>query len=345
VDGDTISRHDLANLVAELEPAILDSGASYFEATTGLAFKHFARCGVDIGVIEVGMGGRLDSTNVLDPVLSCITSIDFDHVGYLGKTLYRIAGEKAGIIKPGVPVVCGRLGRRASAAVREIAAAKESPVFEVGRHASFRPIHMDLDGSTFEYAGLAGAEVVEIEAPGLHHMANAATAKLAVEVLRDGGMAISDEAVRTGLRQARWPGRLQILRRKPLVICDAAHNVSGTKLLVKSLKALGLSETVTVFAVLRDKDYHRMLTLLSGCSGRFIFTKPDSKRALPLVRLKAAAGEIGLKFKASASVPTALGLARSECGKQKTMLICGSLYALGEAMEAFDYRPYRVKVC
>jgi dihydrofolate synthase/folylpolyglutamate synthase len=345
VNGNVISRGDLAGLVEELEAPILDTGASYFEATTVLAFEYFARKAVEVGVIEVGMGGRLDSTNVLNPALSCITSIDFDHVKYLGRTLAGIAGEKAGIIKPGVPVVCGGLSRRASAAIRAIAASNRSRVFEVGRDASFKPLRMDMRGSTFEYTGPAGTRPVELEAPGLHHMANAATALLAVDVLRGRGFDISDKAVGAGLREAKWPGRFQVLRRRPPVICDAAHNVSGTRILVRSLKALGVADTVTVFGVLRDKDYGRMLSLLSGCSERFILTKPDSKRALPLVRLKASARELGLDFRATASVERAVKIARGICGTSKPMLICGSLYALGEAMEALDYRPYRVRVC
>ncbi len=345
VDGNSISRSDLAGLVAELKAPILETGASYFEATTVLAFEHFARKAVDVGVIEVGMGGRLDSTNVVNPALSCITSIDFDHVKYLGRTLARIASEKAGIIKPGVPVVCGRLSGRASAAIRSIAASRKSRVFEMGKHAFFKPIRMGLDGSTFEYAGPEGARLVDLEAPGLHHVTNAATALLAVDILRGRGFDISDEAVGLGLRRAKWPGRFQVLRRRPLVICDAAHNVSGTRIMARSLKALGVADMVTVFAVLRDKDFSGMLSLLSGCSERFVLTKPNSERALPLVKLKAAARKLGLGFRATASVGKAVTMARDTCGTGKPMLICGSLYALGEAMEALDYKPYRVSVC
>ena len=345
VNGNVIPRGDLAGLVAELEAPILDTEASYFEATTVLAFEYFARKAVEVGVIEVGMGGRLDSTNVLNPLLSCITSIDFDHVKYLGRTRTRIAGEKAGIIKPGVPVVCGDLPGRAAAVVRSIAASRRSRVFEVGRDAFFKPLRMDMRGSTFEYAGPAGTRLMELEAPGFHHMANAATALLAVDVLRGRGFDISDEAVGVGLKEATWPGRFQVLRRRPPVICDAAHNVSGTRILVRSLKTLGVADTVTVFGVLKDKDYSRMLSLLSGCSERFILTKPDSKRALPLVRLKASARELGLDFRATASVEKAVKIARGICGTSRPMLICGSLYALGEAMEALGYRPYRVRVC
>jgi dihydrofolate synthase/folylpolyglutamate synthase len=345
VNGEVIGRGELSRLVEEIKGPIVDTGASYFEATTALAFEHFLRRHVDVGVIEVGMGGRLDSTNVLRPALSCITSIDFDHVKYLGRTLGVIAREKAGIIKPGIPVVCGRLSSRASSAIREIAASRRSRVLEVGKDASFRPLEMDIRGSTFEYSGLGGRRAFGIESAGLHHIANAATAILAVEVLRERGFSISDEDLRIGLRRALWPGRFHVLRRRPLVICDAAHNVSGTRMLVKSLRNLNLNENVTVFGVLRDKDYRRMLALLAGCSESFVLTKPESPRALPLARLRAAARELGLRFKATGSVARAVEIARARCGVNRTMLISGSLYALGEAMVALGYKPHRTRVC
>jgi dihydrofolate synthase/folylpolyglutamate synthase len=345
VNGDPISRPDLAGLVAALKGPILESHASYFEATTALAFGHFAREGVEVGVVEVGMGGRLDSTNVLTPTLSCITSIDFDHVKYLGRTLARIAGEKAGIIKPGVPVVCGRLPGRASAVIRSAAASRKSLVFEVGKDASFRVLRMDINGSTLEYSGLTGTRPFQVEAAGLHHVANAATALLAVDVLKQRGLDIGQPAVEAGLRHAVWPGRFQILRRRPMVICDAAHNVSGTRLLARSLEALGIADVVTVFGVLRDKDFTSMLSMLSRHSDRFVLTKPDSPRALPLAKLKAAARGQGLRFDATASVARAVRIAIDIGRAGRPVLVCGSLYALGEAMKALNYRPYRVRVC
>jgi len=344
VNGAAVSRGDVAGLVSDLEGPVLETGASYFEATTALAFEHFARKGIEVGVIEVGMGGRLDSTNVLSPVVSCITSIDFDHTKYLGRTLARIAGEKAGIIKQGIPVLCGRLSRRASDAIRSVAADRKSRVFEMGKDASFHILRMDMDGSSFEYTGPGGTRLLEVKAPGLGHVTNAATALLAVDVMRLQGFKIDEQAVGAGLRRAVWPGRFQVVRRRPLVILDAAHNVSGTRLLVKSLKALGLTDLVIVFGVLRDKDYSAMLSLLSSRSERLVFTKPDSKRALPLAELKKAARGLGLHFDATASVAKAVRTALDIAGTGRPVLICGSLYSLGEAMQALGYKPYRVRV-
>jgi dihydrofolate synthase/folylpolyglutamate synthase len=204
---------------------------------------------------------------------------------------------------------------------------------------------MSINGSAFAYKGLSGERRIEIGAPGMHHIANAATAMLAVEVLRDRGFRIDEGALHTGFSKARWPGRLQVLKRRPLIICDAAHNVSGTRSLVKSLAALGLTRNVTVFGVLRDKDYRRMLDLLARCSDRFVLTSPESDRALPVERLEAAAREKGLAFSSAERVGRAVRMAEPVAEEGRSMLICGSLYALGEAMGAIGYKPYRAGVC
>jgi dihydrofolate synthase/folylpolyglutamate synthase len=345
VNGVTISRADLAGLVSDLREPIMDIGVSYFEATTVLAFEHFRRQGAAIAAIEVGMGGRLDSTNVITPLASVITSIDFDHTTYLGRTIPKIAGEKAGIIKPGVPVVCGVLRKQASDTIGRIAEGRCSSVFQMGRQASYRPIRMSLDGSTFEYRGLGPRRLLRIRAAGLHQVANAALAVLVAEVLAKSGYRIEDQAIEAGLAHAFWPGRLQVLRKRPLVICDAAHNISGVRLLGRSLKAIGFRGDVAVFGVLRDKDYDKMLALLSGYTDRFVLTKPNSPRALSLARLKVAARDNGIRFKAFGRVDRALEHALDRSGRNGNLLVCGSLYAIGEAMQFFGFKPYLAELC
>jgi dihydrofolate synthase/folylpolyglutamate synthase len=344
-NGLSISRADLAALVSDLAQPITRIGASYFEATTAVAFEYFRRQGVEAAAVEVGMGGRLDSTNVVTPLLSCITSIDLDHVNYLGWTISKIAREKAGIIKPGVPVVCGALSGRASHTINRIAGARGARVFEMGKHATVRPLKTGIGGSTFAYIGLGKKRILNIASPGVHQIANAAVATLAAEVLSERGLKIKDKAIETGLRRAFWPGRLQVLRRRPLVICDAAHNVSGARVLAESLRTIGFLGDITVFAVLRDKDYEEMLASLSACSREFVLTKPASPRALPLYKLKAAAKELGLRFKAFSSIGAALDHSLERSTRRGNILICGSLYALGEAMQFFGVRPYLAKVC
>lgn len=343
--GRSMTRAELTRMVNRLAPAIRRTGVSYFEATTVLAFEHFARKTVETAVVEVGMGGRLDSTNVLEPMLSCITSIDYDHTRYLGSTLPRIAAEKAGIIKPGVPVVCGALAVPASRTIRRIARSRSSRVYEVGKDAGFKVLETGVGGSVFEYSGLDGNKTHRIVSPGLHQVANAATALLAIEVLNEHGSRVGKGAVRDGLAKAFWPGRLQVLSRRPLIILDAAHNAGGARVLARTLRQIGIKADVTVFGALRDKDYGKMLKALSGVSGRFVLTKPDSPRALPVVRLKEAAGDLGLRARATASVARAIEIARDMCGPEDTMLICGSLYLIGEAMGDLGYRPEQATVC
>ncbi|MFH1312622.1 MAG: folylpolyglutamate synthase/dihydrofolate synthase family protein [Candidatus Eisenbacteria bacterium] len=344
-NGRAISRSDTAALVSELKGPVLEIGASYFEATTALAFEYFKRRKVDAAVVEVGMGGRLDSTNILKPLVSCITSIDLDHVNYLGWTLPKIAREKAGIIKPEVPVVCGTLSGRVSSTINRIAKVRGTTVLELGKHATVRTLTAGLQGSRFEYTGLSGKRVLDIRMPGLHQIANAALATLVAEVLRESGMKITGKAIKTGLREAFWPGRFQVLRRRPLIICDAAHNASGAQALAESLKAIGFRSDITVFAVLRDKDYEEMLSRLSGCSKGFVFTKPETKRALPLYKLKKAGRELGLNFSAFSSIDEALARSLADCPRDGNILICGSLFAIGEAMQYFNIRPYETTLC
>jgi dihydrofolate synthase/folylpolyglutamate synthase len=344
-DGQCISRGDLSRLVSDLRDHIVSTRVSYFEATTVLAFEHFRRKQVDVAVIEVGMGGRLDSTNVLNPLISCITSIDFDHVVYLGNTITRIAGEKAGIIKTGVPVVCGPLLSQASRKIRRCARAGCAPVFELGKDATVRPIETSIEGSAFEYRGLGSHRVLEIRSPGLHQITNAAVAVLVAEVLSESGVHVSDKAIETGLKAAFWPGRLHVLRHRPLIVCDAAHNVSGARALRKALASVGFRSDITVFAVLRDKDYPKMLALLAGFSDSFVLTKPDSPRALPLCKLKAAARHASVNFKAFGTVDRALEHAIGRAPAGGNILICGSLYALGEAMQFLRVKPCLTNVC
>jgi dihydrofolate synthase/folylpolyglutamate synthase len=344
-DGVAIPARDVSEIVSEVAGHVTRIGASYFEATTALAFEYFKRERVEVAVVEVGMGGRLDSTNVIRPLVTCITTIDFDHEKYLGRTLTKIAGEKAGIIKDGVPVVCGLMPERARVIVRDVARKHKSRIFQVGRHTALKPLKIDRDGSTFEYRGLARKRTLRIGLVGLHQIANAAVAVLTAEVLNEIGFRIEDRAIDEGLRHALWPGRLQVLKRRPLVLCDGAHNVSGARVLVRSLGQMGIAGTATVFGVLRDKNYERMLAVLAARTTSFVFTKPAYERALPVRQLKAAGRTLGLAFKAFPRVHDALEYALNHAEPCDTLLVCGSLYAVGEAMQFFGFKPHCVRLC
>jgi len=345
INGSAIGRRELADLVSDLRSAILETGVTYFEATTVLAFEHFRRCAVDVAVVEVGMGGRLDSTNVLEPLVTCITSIDYDHTLYLGRTLAKIAAEKAGTIKAGIPVVCGRIRKPALASIMKTARSKRAKVYLLGRDATCGLISSDLSGSTFEYRGLSTRQTFRIRVAGLHQVDNAALAVLVAEVLRERGIKIGDRAIAEGLLGATWPGRLEILRRRPLLVCDAAHNVSGMHMLVTSLKAFNFRPDVIVFGVLRDKRYEPMLKMLARSGQVVVLTKPASPRALSLAKLKEVCRHLGLRAYACARSGDAISKAFDLSGRRGKILVCGSIYLLGEVMESLNYHPSRINLC
>lgn len=346
IGGVAIPRGVVSRTVANIQGHVKRTDASYFEATTALAFDYFAKEGIDIAVVEVGMGGRLDSTNVIEPLATCITTIDFDHEKYLGRTLSEIAAEKAGIIKRATPVVCGSMPRAALATVSRVAKKKHARVFRLGKDASAERLSSSLDGSVFEYRGLGPRRRLRTRLLGSHQIENAAVAVLAAEVLKSEGVRITSGSIAAGVESAVWPGRLQILRRRPLVICDGAHNASGARSLAAGLRHLGIEKAVTVFAVLRDKNYGRMLRTLSGLSAEFVFTKAVSPRALPVRRLVEEGKRAGFAFTSTASLDKAVAIGLEHARRTgRPVLICGSLYAIGEAMQFFRFKPQLAKLC
>jgi len=345
VNGEAISRSDLRSIVSDIAGAVASTEASFFEATTAVAFEQFRRRRVDMAAVEVGMGGRLDSTNVLTPELTAITSIDFDHMRYLGKTLGLIAGEKAGILKPGVTVATAALKKGAREAVMKIARSRRSRVYEIGRHARFEMLGMDIGGCYFEYRGLRGRRLLRTGMPGWHQAENASLAVLCAELLMERGVALSDRAIERGVEAALWPGRLQVLSEDPLIIVDGAHNVAGARMLARSLEDMGVFPAITVFAVLRDKRYKDMLKHIASVTRSFIFTRAENPRALPVARLRQAAGELGLKSSGVGRVDRAVDRALGRLGEGDALLISGSLFAIGEAMQHMGFEPQRVRLC
>ncbi|MHB1318452.1 MAG: bifunctional folylpolyglutamate synthase/dihydrofolate synthase, partial [Anaerolineae bacterium] len=266
VQGIPISEPDLVELTEAILP-ILESRPkiSVFETITALAMWHFARSHVDIGIFEVGLGGRLDATNVIQPLVSLITSISIDHVGVLGSTLAEIAGEKAGIIKRGVPVVSAPQQPEALKVIRRTAARSESPLTLVQRDWRWRSLGVRHGGQLLEVYRRGNAlhpDYPDLFLPllGEFQLENACTAIAGIEVLKEQGLGIEREAVREGLAQVQWPGRLQVLSREPLVVVDGAHNPYSASQLLKSLPAcLDFERIVLVFGA---GQTHRPRSLL-----------------------------------------------------------------------------------
>jgi dihydrofolate synthase/folylpolyglutamate synthase len=311
------------------------AGATVFEILTAMAFSHFRDSGVDIAVVETGLGGRLDATNTVEPALTAITAIGKDHTELLGVTIESITLEKAGILKPGVPCVAAPGDTRARAVLASAAASVPCPIVFSRDAVHIRNIECTDRFSSFdaatersEYRGL------RLGLLGRHQIDNAALVIAAVDELRKAGWAIPDRAVFSGLRDVVWKGRLEVLRRNPTVLLDSAHNPAGARTLARALRTLfRYDRLILVFGVLADKNYRVMLRTLVPAAHHIILTRPLSERAmdpgvltdLPILKGKSVTviPDIARAWK------TALAMARSRD------LVCGagSIYFVGEVLK------------
>src|SRR5262245_57680164 len=314
----------------------LQAAPTFFEATTALAFELFRRAAVEVAVIEVGLGGRLDSTNVIEPVVTAITSIDFDHQQYLGATLEAIASEKAGIIKAGVSVVVGDLGPEAMAAVARVARERKAEIIRAGEgiivsltRADTAPVNaFELRTPARDYGALT------LALRGDHQVANAIVAVRLLERLDRCGVHVSAESIREGLARVTWPGRLdhRTLSGGREVILDAAHNPAGAAALASYLRTIGGEPPVLVFGAMRDKDVHGMLSTLLPTVSRMIVTRASNSRSADPETLAAEARAIApsLEVDVVASPVAALAAAWSSSSR---VVVAGSIFLLGDVFQ------------
>ncbi len=341
VDGEDISDKTLAALFGEMEPhaaAVAAEGreATFFEFTTALAFEYFRQCKVQVAVVETGMGGRLDSTNVVLPLISVITRIGLEHTDYLGNTIEAIAGEKAGIIKPGRPVVCGATPEEALAVIRNTAQARKAPFVNAAEAVSVRRVAQDLDG---QKVSISGGELnygpVLMAMLGRHQLENCATVVATLETLAAcSPVAIPAEIIRTGLSKAIWPGRLQILSRDPPMVLDGAHNPDGANTLAASLKELFKKRKIAlVWGMCNDKDALGFAKAMGASSVRKCWAVPiDTERSLAPDKLVQIARTEGWEAE-PASLSVALKQAKNwACEHDGAVCIAGSLFLAGEVL-------------
>jgi dihydrofolate synthase/folylpolyglutamate synthase len=336
VDGRTIPRGDVVALVGELRAALEPAGVrlTHFEFTTLLAFEWLARRRVDVAVVEVGLGGRLDATNVVRPAVTAITSIGLDHEAWLGHDVATIAGEKAGIAKAGVPLVLGRVPREAAATIRARAAAVGAPLVAVGDDATIEPAD---DGDVFTAPGVRWTGL-RIALPGAFQRANAAVA-LAAAALLPRALAVDGTAVRRGLAAVRWPGRLAVVGERPRVVLDGAHNPDGAAALAGELPALAGTGPVTlVFAAMADKAWPAMLAPLVPHVARVICTRVGRRAADPASL--AASLAVAVPAVAVAEPRAALATALATTPADGTVVVTGSLFLVGEAYAALGIRLF-----
>jgi dihydrofolate synthase/folylpolyglutamate synthase len=337
IDDEPITEAEFAacaDLVADADRAVQAEQPELgeptaFEVATALALLAFARAKVDLAVMEVGMGGRLDATNVVMPAVSAITSISYDHTAILGDTLTKIAFEKGGIIKPGRPVVVGPQQCEALRELERLAAERDAPLYRAGRdwQAESHPAGVTLIGPWGAWRN------VRLALAGTHQVENAGTALMTLWLL-DPELLADEETVQDALAHVRWPGRFERVARTPDIYVDGAHNVDSMQRLVETVQPLLQRPPVVVLGVSRDKDIDGMLGALAPLRPRLIATASHNPRASNPAHLVSAAATVDLTADAAPDITSALDLARSIAQPDDVILVTGSLYVVAEAREA-----------
>ncbi len=305
-----------------------------------MAFEYFAQKEVDIAIVEVGLGGRLDSTNVITPALSVITNISFDHMQMLGDTLPQIAFEKAGIIKPGKPVVIGEYVPETLPVFEQKAAETASPIYPAEENVSVEWVEDTPEGMLLHISYLGQLAYPELTSglTGKYQLRNIATAIQAIEVMRMRGIEIPEEAVYDGLRRVSvntgFAGRWQVLQQNPLVIADCAHNAGGLALLFDQVDSLVYNTLHIVTGAVNDKDLNASLAYFPQ-KAQYYFCRPDIPRGLDASALQQLAAERGMHGNAWPSVEAALQQALQQAGRNDLILICGSIFVVAEALPAY----------
>lgn len=334
VDGENISGQDLATITERVrrEADGMEDHPSQFELVTAIAMEYFLQRRCDIVVLEVGMGGALDSTNVIDaPEAAVITNIGLEHTEYLGDTLEEIAATKAGIIKPGCSCVCYDGAPEVTAVIRSVCARNHVPLTCAGRF-PVQTVRQNLNGQVFSWRG----GEYQLSLLGPHQVHNAAVVLETVEALRERGWRIPEEAVRAGLREVKWPARLEILSREPLFILDGGHNPQCAEALMNSVgELLRGRRIVSLCGVLADKNYPRMMELMMPCAQEFVCLTPVSDRALPAQALADYLTEHGAKARACGDIPAGIRAALTAAGEDGVVIAFGSLYLAGAVRTAF----------
>lgn len=346
INREWISKSDLASLVDDYQNVKSSvEGLSAFEVTTALAFWYFSREHCDIAVIEVGLGGRLDATSVVEPLVTVITNISLDHTQLLGDTLEKIAAEKAAIIKPHTPVISGPQQPPALKVIEQTSAANASPLLVIGRDWIITPISLGWDGSKAEIRSKETVIHLDVGMVGATQIENAAVAYAALQAAQQKEIPVTDAAIQRGMSEMRWPGRLEKVGENPLIVLDGAHNPYSIERLVEALTTLGGYEALTViFGCMADKQVSDMLAALLPTCQRIIFTHAENSRAASADDLLMAAQELvndGIQhgdswasvvhLEAAADLRSAIELSRQGMKPADGLCITGSLAVVGEA--------------
>jgi dihydrofolate synthase/folylpolyglutamate synthase len=326
ISGRPIGLQEVARFVTRFWPLIRKERYTFFETVTAMAFDSFARHAIDIAVVEVGLGGRFDATNIVRPVLAVITNIDLDHTDVLGRTRKQIALEKAGIIKEGTPVLIGPMTGAVRRAIEEVAKDRNAPVWSS---------HEILSSSALPAKNELHASRWKLPLPGDHQVANLSVA-LSAALLLDCETPLVPSVLRRGVRDVHWPGRFQIIPGHPTVVCDVAHNPPGMRRVVDTWrKIFAQRRAVVLFTTRDDKDYRSIWRMLAPCALRWIGCPLPHSTGIAEQEMRRMAGAV--PFEWSANATTAFRRASEMAGPDGLVLVAGSHYLVGELMPAAHF--------
>lgn len=341
LNGKPIADQDLEMITELIKPVITEAEKdpalgtlSYFEVLTILAFVYYAKERVDVLVLEVGLGGRLDATNVVIPLAAVITSIGYDHTEYLGTTLAEIAYEKAGIIKRRVPVVTGVVNSEALSTIREQADLKEASLFtplnntsfeRIGENLRFQQVNLRLEKHVYDH--------LQIGLLGDHQIRNTIVALKTLALVKSEFPFVDEAAIRQGLRTVRWPGRLELVKERPPVLLDGAHNLEGIQALADFLRRIGdqYDQLYLVLSVLKDKDVQAMVKIVAPLASEIFFTENSSQRASAAKDQAEILAGFGVKLSVVSDFTTAITEVLKRAETNDLVCVTGSLYTIAQA--------------
>ncbi|HBG08132.1 MAG TPA: bifunctional folylpolyglutamate synthase/dihydrofolate synthase, partial [Geobacter sp.] len=339
IGGAEIEEGSVVHL-AERVMAAAPEESTFFEIITAMAALHFAEEGVDIAVFEAGMGGRLDATNALNGLLSIITPVSLDHTDYLGSRIGEIAVEKSGICKAGTPVVSARQEPEAARVIARHARELGSSLYLCGENFDAR-----WQQGRLNYRGLSlSLDDLSAGLTGLYQSGNAALALAAAELLSGAGFPVAPQALAAGIERASWPGRMELFPGEPRVILDGAHNPAGACALAEALSQIARDRLFMVAGVMGDKELSGILSPLLPLADAVFAVAPAIERALPAVQLARFCREAGARTEEAGSVEQGIALARAAAGSQDLVVVCGSLFTVGEARSILlsrSFDPFR----
>ncbi len=334
-----ISKKMVVELVEEIK-SVIDPAEppTYFEATTAMALAYFAREKTDIAIMEVGMGGRLDSTNIIRPLVTAITNISLEHQSFLGSTLLEIAYEKAGIIKRGVNTITSATQPKVSKYFSKVCEEKKAPCFQVGKDIRYRSSE-----NGFNYYGLKRKiKDINLSLKGEFQHRNTALAIGVLELLEKKGYKLEEDDIKSGVEETTWPGRIQVLSEKPLVVVDGAHNPGAANVLVEAVKNdFTYKKLILVLGVMADKDIDSIVKDLAGMADQVICSSPEYFRAAAPEDLYKIVSPYNKNTKVIKTLPEAIKKAKKQAKAGDMILITGSLFTVGEALSIIDPVKYK----